>query len=114
MYRVSPRVSPNLKGNIMAINLSDFKKTKYSGVYKSIEADAQKGYKYLLRYKYENKTYKRILGYSKRDNFTYKNPLVLLDNIPVSDIEKLLLIDPSLIKTIDVYNHQYVYFLLIK
>ena len=46
--------------------------------------------------------------FSKRDNVTYKNPLILLDNVPVSDIEKLLLIDPSLINTIDVYNSQYI------
>ena len=48
----------------MAIDLKDFKKTKYPHLYKSIKKDTQKGYKYLMRCNIEEKIYKKILGYS--------------------------------------------------
>ncbi len=46
--------------------------------------------------------------FSKREKRTYKDPLILLDNIPIFNIEKLLQIEPSLIKTIEVYNSKYI------
>lgn len=46
--------------------------------------------------------------FSRRDDFSYKTPLILLDNIPVSDVEKLLLIEPAQVKTIEVYNSRYI------
>lgn len=51
----------------MAINLQDYIKTKYKGVYKSKENYKIKGYKYLIRYKYQSKIYKKILGYSRKE-----------------------------------------------
>lgn len=35
------------------------------------------------------------------------NPLVLLDNVPVKDIESILLIDPINLKSLDVYRSIY-------
>ena len=88
----------------MAINLNDFKKTKYSGVYKSKKADPDKGHKYLIRYKYEGKIYKRIAGYSKRDNLTDKTVSLLL----AKDLENLEQnINPTEKITLDKLKEQY-------
>ena len=54
----------------MAINLQDFKQTKYPNLYKSIQPHDKHGFKYLLWAKVEGKLHKKILGYSKRDNLT--------------------------------------------
>jgi len=54
----------------MAINLQDFKATKYPNLYKSIKSHEKNGFKYLLWAKIDNKLYKKILGYSKKDNLT--------------------------------------------
>lgn len=37
----------------------------------------------------------------------YDNPLVLLDNVPVSDVEKLLQLNPAQLKAIEVYHSDY-------
>ncbi len=42
-------------------------------------------------------------------NLPYDNPLVLLDNLPVFDMEELLSIHPSRIKTVAVINSTYIY-----
>jgi len=54
----------------MAINLQDFKATKYPNLYKSIKSDEKNGFKYLLWAKIDGKLHKKILGYSKKDNLT--------------------------------------------
>ncbi len=54
----------------MAINLQDFKSTKYPNLYKSIKAHEKNGFKYLLWAKIDGSLYKKILGYSKKDNLT--------------------------------------------
>ena len=54
----------------MAINLQDFKATKYPNLYKSIKSHEKNGFKYLLWAKIDGKLHKRILGYSKKDNLT--------------------------------------------
>ena len=54
----------------MAINLQDFKATKYPNLYKSIKQHEKNGFKYLLRAKIDEKIHKKILGYSKRDALT--------------------------------------------
>ena len=50
----------------MAINLKEFKATKYPNLYKSIAKDKINGYKYLLWGKIDGILYKKILGYSDR------------------------------------------------
>lgn len=54
----------------MAINLKDFKKTKYPNLYKGRNESNNDGYKYLLWAKIDKKLHKKILGYSKKDNLT--------------------------------------------
>ena len=54
----------------MAINLNDFKITKYPNLYKSKKEDKKKGFKYLMWAKVEGKLYKKILGYTKKDKLT--------------------------------------------
>jgi hypothetical protein len=54
----------------VAITLKDFKKTKYPNLYKSIEKDSTKGYKYLMWIKIEDKLHKKILGYSETNKLT--------------------------------------------
>ncbi|RRS32310.1 MAG: hypothetical protein P794_01525 [Epsilonproteobacteria bacterium (ex Lamellibrachia satsuma)] len=54
----------------MAINLQDFKPTKYPNLYKSIKSHEKNGFKYLLWAKIDGKLHKKILGYSKKDNLT--------------------------------------------
>ena len=54
----------------MAINLQDFKPTKYPNLYKSLLSHDKYGYKYLLWAKIDGKLHKKVLGYSKKDNLT--------------------------------------------
>lgn len=56
----------------MAINLQDFKQTKYPNLYKSITKDNRKGFKYLMWIKIDGKLYKKILGHSEADKLTDK------------------------------------------
>ena len=79
----------------MAIKLSDFEKASYKAagktievpnLYQSIREDKQKGKKFLARFTYEKKIYKKILGYSKKDNLTPKSANKLLEAY-IQDIE---------------------------
>ena len=54
----------------MAINLQDFKSTKYPNLYKSINTHERNGYKYLLWAKIDGRLHKKVLGYSKKDALT--------------------------------------------
>jgi len=67
---VSPFLNYSDKRQPMAINLQDFKSTKYPNLYKSIKAHEKNGFKYLLWAKIDGKLHKKILGYSKKDNLT--------------------------------------------
>ena len=62
----------------MAIRLSDFKQTKYLGLYKSIKEDTTKGYKYFARFRIDDKIYKKVLGHSKKDKLTDRSANILL------------------------------------
>ncbi len=74
----------------MAINLKDFKTTKYPNLYKSIEKNNRTGYKYLMWVKIDGKLYKKILGHSKtlnpNDMLTDKTAYSKLDDYK-KDIE---------------------------
>lgn len=51
---------------------------------------------------------KRRLNIFHQESFkNFDNPLVLLDNVPVSDIDKLLRIDPVNLDLIEVYDSEY-------
>jgi len=45
----------------------------------------------------------------KKTNQTYGNPLILIDNLPVFNVNELLKISPELINRISVINSTYVY-----
>jgi integrase len=54
----------------MAIDLQDFKPTKYPNLFKSKEEHKTKGYRFLMWSKIDRKLYKKILGYSVEDRLT--------------------------------------------
>ncbi len=60
------------KGLVMAIDLKDFKQTKYPNLYKSLKKDVNYGYKYLMWIKINGKLYKKILGYSEQPYKSFK------------------------------------------
>ena len=60
------------------MNLSDFEKTNYSGLYISKVAHPTFGKKYIARFQYEKKRYVKVLGYTKKDNLTKKAALNLM------------------------------------
>ena len=63
----------------MAINLQDFKATKYPNLYKSITADEKDGFKYLLWAKIDGNLRKKILGYSKKNKLTDRSANIIAD-----------------------------------
>jgi len=60
------------------MNLSDFEKTNYSGLYISKAAHPTFGKKYIARFQYEKKRYVKVLGYTRKDNLTKKIALDLM------------------------------------
>ncbi|MDQ1339451.1 MAG: hypothetical protein QG567_603 [Campylobacterota bacterium] len=70
----------------MAIDLKDFKQTKYPGLYKSIAKDKTKGYKYLMWSKIDGKLHKKIIGCSETDKLTDRQAKDKLEKIK-ADIE---------------------------
>ncbi|AXX93055.1 polyphosphate kinase 2 [Malaciobacter molluscorum LMG 25693] len=71
------------------MNLSDFEKTNYSGLYVSKAAHPTFGKKYIARFQHERKRYVKVLGYTKKDNLTKKSALNLMqkfkDSIVIED-----------------------------
>ena len=70
----------------MAIDLKDFKSTKYPNLYKSISKDKIKGYRFLMWAKIDGKLYKKILGFSDTDKLTDKKANDILEGLR-NDIE---------------------------
>ena len=67
----------------MAIRLSEFRKSTYKAggkvievpnLYESVKIDKLKGRKYLARFRFENKIYNKILGYSKKNGTITLSP----------------------------------------
>lgn len=70
------------------MNLSDFEKTNYSGLYISKVAHPIFGKKYIARFQYDRKRYVRVLGYTKKDELTKKSALQLMKEFKESIISK--------------------------
>ncbi len=74
------------------MNLSDFEKTNYSGLYISKVEHPTFGKKYIARFQYDKKRYVKVLGYTKKDNLSKKAALNLMqkfkDSIVVEKKEK--------------------------
>jgi len=65
----------------MAINLKEFKQTKYPNLYKSIQPHDKYGFKYLLWAKIDGKLHKKILGYSIKDKLTDRSANLKADKV---------------------------------
>ncbi len=81
------------------MNLSDFEKTNYSGLYISKVEHPTFGKKYIARFQYDKKRYVKVLGYTKKDNLSKKAALNLMqkfkDSIVVEKKEKEKKVDNS-------------------
>ncbi|MDX9796345.1 MAG: polyphosphate kinase 2 [Sulfurimonadaceae bacterium] len=66
------------------MNLSDFNRTDYSGLYISKEAHPAFGKKYIARFQHNKKRYVKVLGYTKKDNLTKKTAISLLQKFKTS------------------------------
>ncbi len=66
------------------MNLSDFNRTDYSGLYLSKEAHPAFGKKYIARFQHNKKRYVKVLGYTKKDNLTKKAAISLLQKFKTS------------------------------
>ncbi len=61
------------------MNLSDFEKTNYSGLYVSKATHPDYGKKYIARFQFDKKRYVKVLGYTKKDNITKRKALDLMN-----------------------------------
>ncbi len=66
------------------MNLSDFDKTNYSGLYISKATHPTFGKKYIARFQYNKKRYVKVLGYTKKDNITKRGAVALLEQFKES------------------------------
>ena len=62
------------------MNLSDFERTQYTGLYKSKIAHPTFGKKYITRFQLNKKRYMKVLGYDKVDNLTDIKAYSLLED----------------------------------
>lgn len=69
------------------MNLNDFEKTDYNGLYISKVAHVTFGKKYVARFQYDKKRYVKVLGYSKKDNITKRDAITLMNNYKDSIIQ---------------------------
>jgi len=61
------------------MNLNNFERTKYTGVYKSKTTHPTFGKKYVARFQLNKKRYMKVLGYDKADNLTDTKAFGLLE-----------------------------------
>ncbi len=62
------------------MNLNDFERTNYIGLYKSKVSHPTFGKKYIARFQLNKKRYVKVLGYNKTDNLTDLKAYGLLEN----------------------------------
>ncbi len=70
------------------MNLGDFERTNYSGLYVSKEAHPEFGNKYIARFQHDKKRYVKVLGFTKKDNLTKKDAISLLEAFKNSVLSK--------------------------
>ncbi len=66
------------------MNLSDFDKTSYSGLYISKATHPTFGKKYIARFQFNKKRYVKVLGYTKKNNLTQNSAIGLLNTFKES------------------------------
>jgi len=70
------------------MNLSDFEKTSYIGLYLSKVIHPTFGRKYIARFQHNKKRYVKVLGYSKKNNLTQHSAIGLFQNFKDSVVEE--------------------------
>jgi polyphosphate kinase len=70
------------------MNLSDFERTNYSGLYLSKDSHPEYGKKYIARFQYDKKRYVKVLGYTKRDGMSVKIAFDLMQEFKDSIVSK--------------------------
>ncbi|AGR77937.1 polyphosphate kinase 2 [Aliarcobacter butzleri] len=81
------------------MNLNEFERTDYSGLYISKEEHPEFGKKYIARFQYDKKRYVKVLGFSKKDKLTLKIASSLLEDFKNSVIKNVQ--EKSIIKIKD-------------
>ncbi|KLD96857.1 polyphosphate kinase 2 [Aliarcobacter butzleri] len=71
------------------MNLNEFERTDYSGLYISKEEHPEFGKKYIARFQYDKKRYVKVLGFSKKDKLTLKVASSLLEDFKNSVIKNV-------------------------
>lgn len=71
------------------MNLNEFERTDYSGLYISKEEHPEFGKKYIARFQYDKKRYVKVLGFSKKDKLTLKIASSLLEDFKNSVIKNV-------------------------
>lgn len=66
------------------MNLNDFNRTDYSGLYISKESHPTFGKKYIARFQHHKKRYVKVLGYTKKDNLSKKIAISMLQKFKTS------------------------------
>ena len=61
------------------MNLSEFERTEYSGLFVAKRPHRLYGKKYIARFQHDKKRYVKVLGYSKKDNLTELKACKLMD-----------------------------------
>ncbi len=70
------------------MNLGDFERTSYSGLYISKEIHPEFGNKYIARFQHDKKRYVKVLGFTKKDNLTKKDAIELFKEFKNSVVSK--------------------------
>ena len=71
------------------MNLNDFKKTDYSGLYISKDTHPEFGKKYIVRFQYDKKRHVKVLGYTKKDDISLKTAVDLMNSFKDSVLSKI-------------------------
>ncbi|MEA3384081.1 MAG: polyphosphate kinase 2 [Campylobacterota bacterium] len=87
------------------MNLSDFKRTQYTGLYKSIVTHPNFGKKYVARFQLNKKRYMKVLGYDTADNLTDLKAYALLEDYKRS-LSKNKAVTKNIQKNLQIKNKQ--------
>ena len=65
------------------MNLNDFEKTNYSGLYISKDSHPKFGKKYIARFQYDKKRYVKGFRLYKKDNLSIKTAIELMQSLKI-------------------------------
>ncbi len=71
------------------MDLNDFEKTDFSGLYISKEEDSKFGKKYIARFQYDKKRYVKVLGYTIKNKLTEEKAIKLMDEFKESIVTQI-------------------------